>query len=160
MNCGNAQTTFPPSAHVMFWMLLTSSRFSHAWLPNRESFFRLQQTALKKVFYLLWSRSYMLVFCFNCSAIMGLQHILFAYHGLHFSASRLSMLSLCLHFFDLEMARKCNTPAEPTTQTAAERAAGGVQKRSDDELDIVPNLPSALPSPVQGSLVHCPPAGS
>lgn len=41
--------------------------------------------------------------------------------------------------FDLEVACKCNTPVEPITQTAAKHTVGGVQKRSDDELDVVPN---------------------
>lgn len=55
--------------------------------------------------------------------------------------------------FDLEVTCKCNTPVEPTTQAAAEHTAGGVEKRSDDELDIVPNELSVT---VPNTEVPCP----
>jgi len=73
------------------------------------------------------------------------------------------VLSSCLH---LEAVRKCNTPVEPTTQTAAEHAVGGVRKHSDDELDIAPNelgitLPSTrVPCPLSPGWVRVLPSGA
>lgn len=68
--------------------------------------------------------------------------------------------------FHLEVARKCNMQVEPTTQTAAEHAVGGVQKRGNDELDIVPNelsvtFPSrGVPCPLPPSRIVTPPSGA
>lgn len=68
--------------------------------------------------------------------------------------------------FDLEVAYKCNMPVEPTTQTAVEHAAGGIQKWSSNELDIVPNklgvtFPSTgNPCPLPPSQVMTFPSGA
>ena len=105
-----------------------------------ESFFCLQQTALKRVFYLLWSRLYMIFFCFNCLTAVGLQH--FSRFCLHIVACIFSCTVINVVFmpsFNLEVVHKCNMPVEPATKTSAEHTVGGVQKCSDDELGIVPN---------------------
>ena len=148
----------------MLCVLLTSSRFSHAPLPNRESFFHLQQTALKKVFTFFGHVR-------TCSSSISIARPLwgFSIFCLHIVACIFSFTVINIVFmppFDLKVARKCNTPVEPTTQTAAEHAGGGIQKCSNDELDLVPNklcvtFPSTgVPCPLPPSRLVTPPSSA
>lgn len=79
---------------------------------------------------------------------------------LHIVACILSFTVIDVVFmppFDLEVACRCNMPGEPTTQTAAEHAVGGIQKCSNDELDLVQNELSII---FRSTGVHCAPASS
>lgn len=67
--------------------------------------------------------------------------------------------------FGLEVGHKRNTLVEPTTQTAAEKAVGGIQKHSNDELHIIPSKLSVtfpitgVPSPLPPSQLVMLPSG-
>lgn len=97
----------------------------------------------------------------TCSSVSNARSLWgFSIFCLHIVACVLSFTVIDVVFmppFDLEVACKCNMPVEPTTQTAAEHAVAGVQKRSNNELDVVQNeLSITFPS----TGVHCPPASS